>query len=72
MVEDDGHSFRYRDGDWLGIGFRWSDTARRLSLSLIPGSNMRPPLPRQIEVRVAGSKRVQPIGFAGRSLTVRL
>ena len=72
LFEDDGRSFEYRRGDWMGISIKWTDASRRVSLSLTPGSRMRPPLPRRIDVRLAGSHKVQRIAFAGRSMTVRL
>jgi alpha-glucosidase/alpha-D-xyloside xylohydrolase len=72
LFEDDGHSFEYRRGGWMGISFKWSDGSRRVSLSLTPGSRMRPPMPRHIEVRLAGSQKAQGITFDGRPLTVQL
>jgi alpha-glucosidase/alpha-D-xyloside xylohydrolase len=72
LFEDDGHSFEYRRGDWMGLSFKWNDASRRLSLSLTPGSRMRPPAQRQIEVRLAGSQKVERTTFDGRPLTLRL
>jgi alpha-glucosidase/alpha-D-xyloside xylohydrolase len=70
MFEDDGTSFEYRRGAWMGLSLKWSDTARRLSVSLSPGSRMRAPLIRDIEVRVAGQKTTQSVKFSGRPVTV--
>ena len=72
LFEDDGRSFEYRQGGWMGITCRWSDRSRRLSLSLTSGSRMRPPLVRDIEVRLAGTQGVQRGKFAGRPITIQL
>jgi alpha-glucosidase (family GH31 glycosyl hydrolase) len=72
VFEDDGRSFEYRRGGWMGITCKWIDASRRLSLSLTPGSRMRPPLVRDIEVRLAGSQATQRAKFAGRSITIQL
>jgi alpha-glucosidase/alpha-D-xyloside xylohydrolase len=54
LYEDDGVSFAYRNGDWMGIDLRWEDRGRRLTLELAEGSRMRPPRERRIVVeRVA-------------------
>jgi alpha-glucosidase (family GH31 glycosyl hydrolase) len=70
LFEDDGMSFEYRRGAWMGLSFKWSDAARRLSVSLAPGSRMRAPLVRDIEVRVAGQKETRAVKFSGRPVTV--
>ena len=72
LFEDDGTSFEYRRGNWMGVSMQWEDRARRLTVSLAPGSKMRPPLVRELEVRVAGQKTVQRATFSGRRLVVSL
>jgi alpha-glucosidase (family GH31 glycosyl hydrolase) len=72
LFEDDGSSFEYRRGAWMGLSLRWSDAARRLSIALTPGSRMRAPLVRDIEVRLAGQKEITPVKFSGRPLNVVL
>jgi alpha-glucosidase/alpha-D-xyloside xylohydrolase len=73
MFEDDGKSFEYRrDGGWMGITFAWNDRDRRLTMMLSPGSRMRPPMIRDVEVRLAGTGRTQAVKFSGRRLTVSL
>ena len=56
LYEDDGVSFGYRKGDWMGIELAWDDRGRRLTLRLADGSRMRPPLERRIEVRLVPEK----------------
>jgi len=72
LYEDDGISFAYRKGAWMGIQMAWNDRARGLTLSLAPGSRMLAPARRQIEVRVAGEPTARTVTFTGRRLTMTL
>jgi len=72
LYEDDGRSFDYRRGAWMGIEMRWEDAQKRLTLRLAPGSRMLPPLRREIDVRVAGAKESRRLGFNGRPVTQTL
>ena len=72
LYEDDGRTFDYRKGEWMGIDIGWRDASRRLTLRLRPGSRMLPPAPRPIDVRLAGSAGLKRIHFDGRPLEVRL
>jgi alpha-glucosidase/alpha-D-xyloside xylohydrolase len=69
LYEDDGSSFDYRKGAWMGVQMAWNDARRALTLSLAPGSRMLPPARRDIRVRV-GDMEKSAI-FAGRNLEVR-
>ena len=72
LYEDDGQSFDYRKGAWMRIATRWQDSARRLTLSLAPGSRMLGTTPRKFEVRMAGSKATKSVDFSGKSTTVQM
>ena len=72
LFEDDGTSLEYKRGGWMGIAMAWSDRDRRLTLTLVPGSKMRPPLVRDVEVRVAGQPAVRRATFSGRRLPLTL
>jgi alpha-glucosidase (family GH31 glycosyl hydrolase) len=72
VYEDDGRTFNYRRGEWMGMDARWEDTARRLTLRLAPGSRMLPPLRREIDVRVAGEESSHRVVFAGRPVVLML
>jgi alpha-glucosidase (family GH31 glycosyl hydrolase) len=72
MFEDDGTSFEYRRGGWMGIAFTWTDRDRRLSMALMPGSRMRAPLVRDVVVRIAGQPATQSVTFSGRPLSLKL
>jgi alpha-glucosidase/alpha-D-xyloside xylohydrolase len=69
LYEDDGRSFNYRRGEWMGIEMRWQDGPRRLTLQLAPRSRILPPLRREIDVRLAGDKSSRRIVFTGQRLT---
>lgn len=66
LYEDDGISFGYRKGDWMGIELAWNDQTRRLSLRLADGSRMRPPLERRIEVQRVPEKTARSFVFTGK------
>src|SRR5262245_17678944 len=55
--EDDGHTFDYRQGQFMRVVMEWRDATRRLTLRLAPGAKMLAPVKRPIEVRVAGSDK---------------
>ena len=46
LYEDDGASFNYRKGSWMGIAMTWSDQDRKLTLRLEKGSRMLFPVKR--------------------------
>jgi alpha-glucosidase len=70
VYEDDGESFAYRTGAWMGIATSWKDRDRALTVRLAQNSKMLPPLTRQITVRLAGSTDTKTITFAGKPVTV--
>ena len=69
LYEDDGQSFDYRRGEWMGIDMSWNDAGRVLRMKLATGSKMLPPLRRPIEVQLAGKHKQ--FEFAGSPLEVR-
>jgi alpha-D-xyloside xylohydrolase len=68
LYEDDGSSFNYRKGEWMGIQMAWNDARRIFSLHLAPGSRVLPPESRVIAVKVAGTTRS--VTFDGRPVQV--
>ena len=66
LYEDDGRSFGYRRGEWMGGELHWVDSRRVLTLRLASGSRMLPPSPRRIEVKLDSA--VQTLDFDGRPL----
>ena len=57
LYEDDGSSFDYRKGKWMGVQMAWHDARRVLKLSLASGSRILPPLRRNIEVKLGQNTR---------------
>jgi len=57
LYQDDGRSFNYRQGEWMGTRLSWNDASRTLTVSLAPGSRMLPPLRRPISVNLLGSEK---------------
>jgi alpha-glucosidase/alpha-D-xyloside xylohydrolase len=72
LYEDDGISFAYRRGDWMGIDLAWDDRGRRLTLRLTEGSRMRPPQERPIQVERVGEGSARSARFTGRPLELSL
>jgi alpha-glucosidase/alpha-D-xyloside xylohydrolase len=72
LYEDDGQTFDYRKGEWMGIAMQWRDRQRRLTLQLAPGSRMLPPAKRPLEIRVVGSPTTKSVTFAGQTVQVDL
>jgi alpha-glucosidase/alpha-D-xyloside xylohydrolase len=71
LYEDDGNSFDYRKGKWMGIEMRWNDSRRRLTLRLAEQSQMLPPLRRAMEVRLASGTGTRSVVFAGQPIAVQ-
>jgi alpha-glucosidase/alpha-D-xyloside xylohydrolase len=57
LYEDDGQSFNYRKGEWMGIQLKWNDKRRVLTLRLAPGSRMLPPGRRVLIVKLEKTAR---------------
>jgi alpha-glucosidase (family GH31 glycosyl hydrolase) len=69
LYEDDGRSFNYRKGEWMGMRLNWNDAQHVLKLSLAPGSRMLPPLRRNIEVKLLHEEKR--VVFDGNPVEVR-
>lgn len=71
LYEDDGHTFNYRNGEFMRLEMQWRQADRRLSLRLGAGSKMLAPT-RKFVVRVAGSQATREVTFSGQPVEVRL
>jgi alpha-glucosidase/alpha-D-xyloside xylohydrolase len=69
LYEDDGSSYDYRKGEWMGIQMAWNDARKALTLRLAAGSKMLPPSKRDIRVKLGDV--VKSAVFDGRNLQVR-
>ncbi|MGB7729665.1 MAG: TIM-barrel domain-containing protein [Candidatus Acidiferrum sp.] len=68
LYEDDGSSFHYRKGEWMGIQMTWNDTARKLHLQLASGSRMLAPERRAINVKLGD--KTQSVAFEGKPIEI--
>ena len=68
LYEDDGTSFNYRKGEWMGIQMAWNDSQRCLALDLAAGSRMLPPVRRNIEIKLRQS--IKTVMFDGNPIKV--
>jgi alpha-glucosidase (family GH31 glycosyl hydrolase) len=69
LYEDDGSSFNYRNGGWMGIRMEWNDSRRNLTLSLASDSRMLAPLSRNFEVKLG--ETVRSVVFNGSPVDVK-
>jgi alpha-glucosidase (family GH31 glycosyl hydrolase) len=68
LYEDDGTSFNYRKGQWMGVQMAWNDAQRKLTLHLADGSRLLSPMPRTFEISLLKNK--QSLTFDGKSVSV--
>ena len=68
LYEDDGRSFNYRKGEWMGMHLHWDDRRRALSLRLAPGSRRMPPTRRSIGVKLHQAEKT--VEFDGNPIEV--
>lgn len=57
LYEDDGESFDYRRGAWMGIEMTWDDQRRLFRMKLAEGSRILPPQRREMEIHLLGETR---------------
>jgi alpha-glucosidase/alpha-D-xyloside xylohydrolase len=57
LYEDDGESFDYHQGVWMGVEMRWDDAGRVFRMRLADGSQMLPPLQRAMEIHLMQETR---------------
>ena len=72
LYEDDGRSFAHKRGELMRLAMTWNDASRQFAIALIPGSRMRAPNPRRIEVKVAGESTTRSISFDGTPINLTL
>jgi alpha-glucosidase (family GH31 glycosyl hydrolase) len=68
LYEDDGASFNYRRGEWMGIKMDWHDADRTLRMHLATGSRMLPPVHRKMEITL--EQETRSVVFDGNPLKV--
>ncbi len=68
MIEDDGVTFSSKP---MRLRFNWTDGSKTLAIALEPGSQMREPLARRIEVKLIGAPATKTVNFNGAPVTVQ-
>ena len=68
LYEDDGISFNYRKGEWMGTEMEWEDNRRTLHLRLAAASRMLTPGSRSITVQLNEVKRK--VSFEGKPVEI--
>ena len=69
LYEDDGKSFRYRSGEWMGMQITWNDARKSLTVRLAPSSRMIGPSRRNLEVKMGDATKTGV--FEGRNLEIK-
>ena len=72
LYEDDGKTFAHKKGDFMRLAMTWDDATGRFSVRLAPGSRLRPPARRQLEVRLAGTSMPRRLVFEGKPAELSL
>jgi alpha-glucosidase (family GH31 glycosyl hydrolase) len=67
LYEDDGRSFEYRRGEWMGLQMAWNDARKALSVKLASGGKVMGT--RALEV--AMGSEIRQVSFEGRTVEVR-
>jgi alpha-glucosidase (family GH31 glycosyl hydrolase) len=70
LYEDDGRSFNYRKGEWMGVQMDWADPARKLNLRLASGSRMLAPGRKEFEVKVG--EKTRSVVFVGKPIEIAI
>jgi alpha-glucosidase (family GH31 glycosyl hydrolase) len=65
LYEDDGVTFDFLKGETMWLQFAWRDRDRRLAISLRPGSKMRAPRRRTVDVTIPPENLKREIVFEG-------
>jgi hypothetical protein len=72
VYEDDGISFAYRRGEWMGLQLDWSESRRALTLHLADGSRMLRPARRDLQVRLVTTETIEHVVFDGTRVELKL
>ena len=71
VFDDDGRTFGYTSGEWMGLDVGWHDRERRLSIRLANGSRMRGGV-LHARTEIAGTDITRDISFTGPPLSLKL
>ncbi len=69
LYQDDGRSFNYRKGEWMGIQMAWNDARKTFTMHLVKGSRMLPGQAHNFEVKLGQTQKS--VTFAGKPVEVK-
>jgi alpha-glucosidase (family GH31 glycosyl hydrolase) len=69
LYQDDGRSFNYRKGEWMGLQMAWNDARKTFSMHLVKGSRLLAGQTRNFEVKLGQTQKS--VTFAGKPVEVK-
>jgi alpha-glucosidase (family GH31 glycosyl hydrolase) len=69
LYDDDGNSFNFRRGEWMGVQMIWEDASKTFRMKLAPGSKILAPGKHHFEIKLQDS--VKSVAFDGTPAEVR-
>ena len=69
FYQDDGSSFDYRKGQWMGLQMTWNDARKTFTMRLARNSRVIAGQPRDFEIRVGSATKSA--SFRGRAIEVK-
>jgi alpha-glucosidase (family GH31 glycosyl hydrolase) len=70
LYEDDGKTFAYRKGEWMGLEMKWDDVGRKLHLRLAEGSKLLGAVASKRKFEIKVGEKTRDVEFAGQPLVV--
>lgn len=67
--QDDGSSFNYRKGEWMGLQMAWNDARKAFTMQLAKGSRMLPGKAHNFNVKLGAVQKS--VTFAGKPVTIK-
>jgi alpha-glucosidase (family GH31 glycosyl hydrolase) len=69
LYQDDGHSFNYRRGEWMGLQMDWHDDRRLFTMRLAKGSRMLTGQAHNFDVKLGTAQKS--VNFGGRAIEIK-
>jgi alpha-glucosidase/alpha-D-xyloside xylohydrolase len=70
LYEDDGKTFAYRQGEWMGVEMKWDDAGRKLHLRLADGSKLLGAVSGSRKFALRVGEKAKAFEFAGKPVEV--
>ena len=69
LYQDDGRSFDYRKGEWMGIQMAWQDSSKTLTMRLAKGSKNSATYANRFEVKLGTTRKS--VAFTGHHVEIK-